>query len=100
MAVLPASHRLDVDAIEEQLGRSLAIAREDGLAGVFRDCEPGAMPPLGKVYGVEAVVDEDLLRADDVYFEAGDHLALVHVSGLDFLKLMGDAPLASISRPH
>ena len=100
MAVLPASHRLDVDAIDEQLGRSLAIASEDDLAGVFRDCEPGAMPPLGKAYGVEAVVDEDLLRADDVYFEAGDHLALVHVSGLDFLKLMGDAPLASISRPH
>lgn len=100
MAILPASHRLDVDAVDEQLGRSLSIAREDDLTAMFRDCEPGAMPPLGKAYGLEAVVDEDLLQADDVYFEAGDHLALVHVSGMDFLKLMGDAPLASISRPN
>jgi Ala-tRNA(Pro) deacylase len=100
MAVLPASHRLDVDALDEQLGRSLSIADETELARMFTDCEPGALPPLGKAYGIDAVVDEDLLTADDIYFEAGDHLALVHVSGMDFLKLMGDAPLASISRPH
>ena len=100
MAVLPASHRLDVDALDEQLGRSLSMADENDLPRVFMDCEPGALPPLGKVYGVEAVVDEDLLTADDVYFEAGDHVALVHVSGMDFLKLMGDATLAPISRPH
>jgi Ala-tRNA(Pro) deacylase len=100
MAILPASHRLDVDALDEQLGRSLSMADENELARMFMDCEPGALPPLGKAYGIEAVVDEDLLTADDVYFEAGDHLALVHVSGMDFLKLMGDAPLASISRPH
>jgi Ala-tRNA(Pro) deacylase len=100
MAVLPASHRLDVDALDEQLGRTLMLADEEELATMFADCEPGAMPPLGQAYGVEAVVDDDLLKADDVYFEAGDHLALVRVSGMDFLKLMGDAKLLSISQHH
>ena len=100
MAILPASHRLDMAALDEQLGRSLSLADEDELKGMFADCEPGAMPPLGRAYGVEAVVDDGLLKVEDVYFEAGDHLALVHVSGMDFLKLMGNAKLLTISQRH
>jgi Ala-tRNA(Pro) deacylase len=70
---------------------------EDELSGLFIDCEPGALPPLGEAYGVVAIVDQSLIGAQDVYFEGGDHCALVHVSGNDFLKLMGDAPRDRIS---
>jgi Ala-tRNA(Pro) deacylase len=35
--------------------------------------------------------------SQDVYFEAGDHEALVHVTGEDFLRLMADAPRGEIS---
>jgi len=100
MAILPSTRRVDLDAIDEQLGRRLMLAREDELPAMFRDCEPGAIPPLGKAYGIDVVMDDDLLKADDVYFEAGDHRALVHVSGEDFLQLMGDAPLLRIGRRH
>lgn len=97
MAVLPATRRLDLDALEAQLGRQLEFAPEDDLADLFRDCEPGAVPPLGEAYGVEAVLDDDMLQASDVYFEGGDHRALVHVSTEDFLRLMGAAQLLRIS---
>lgn len=100
MAILPATRRVDLDAIDEQLGRRLMLAREDELPAMFRDCEPGAIPPLGKLYGIDVVLDDDLLQAEDVYFEAGDHRALVHVTGEDFLQLMGDAPLFRLSRSH
>jgi Ala-tRNA(Pro) deacylase len=100
MAILPATRRVDLDAIDEQLGRRLMLAREDELPAMFRDCEPGAIPPLGKAYGIDVVLDDDLLQADDVYFEGGDHRALVHVTGEGFLQLMGDAPLFRISRAH
>jgi Ala-tRNA(Pro) deacylase len=100
MAVLPATRLVDFNALDVLLGRKFTLAREDELPAMFRDCEPGAIPPFGKAYGFDVVMDDDLLQADDVYFEAGDHRALVHVTGSDFLQLMGDAPLLSISRRH
>src|SRR4030088_2817231 len=39
-----------------------------------------------------AILDERLVGSPEIYFGAGDHVALVHVSGNDFLKLMADAP--------
>jgi Ala-tRNA(Pro) deacylase len=97
MAVLPATHRVNLGALRQRLGRDLGLATENELAGLFVDCEPGAIPPLGEAYGVDAIVDQSLIGAQDVYFEAGDHCALVHVSGSDFVKLMGDAPRHHIS---
>jgi len=98
MAVLPASRKLDLGALHRTLGRNLGLAAESELAALFADCEPGALPPVGEAYGLEVIVDESLEDAADVYFEAGDHLALVHVSGPDFQRLMGDAPRERISR--
>lgn len=100
MAVLPATHMVDLGAVRQQLGRPVGLATEGELAGLFLDCEPGAIPPLAQAYGVDAIVDESLLYADDVYFEGGDHCALVHVSGRDFRKLMSDALRGQISRQH
>jgi Ala-tRNA(Pro) deacylase len=102
MAVVPATHHVDLGVLHQRLGRELGLATEAELSGLFRDCEQGAIPPLGDAYGIDAIVDQSLVGVDDVYFEAGDHCALVHVSGRDFLRLMGDAPRDRISHhtPH
>jgi Ala-tRNA(Pro) deacylase len=97
MAVLPASHRLDLRAVRDELNRPVELASEHELVALFSDCEPGAIPPLAPAYGIEAVVDQSLGDLPDVYFEGGDHVSLVHVSGRDFLKLMSDAPHRYIS---
>lgn len=97
MAVLPATHRLDLGALHQRFGRELGLATESELGSLFSDCEQGALPPLGDLYGIDAIVDQSLVGMHDVYFEAGDHRALVHVTGEDFLKLMGDAPRGRIS---
>ena len=97
MAVLPASHKLDLQAVREELNRPVELATEREIIALFSDCEPGAIPPLAPAYGLEAVVDQSLGDIPDVYFEAGDHTSLVHVSGRDFLKLMSDAPHRHIS---
>jgi Ala-tRNA(Pro) deacylase len=57
----------------------------------------GNAAPLGLAYGIDAILDERLADAPDIYFEAGDHQALVHMSGRDFLKLMANAPRGEIS---
>src|SRR5882757_10585627 len=91
MAIIPASHRLDLQAIGRELSRELVLANERELAELFEDCEPGAVPPLGQAYGIDVVVDRNLTDTPDVYFEAGDHLSVIHVSGQDFRRLMGDS---------
>src|SRR5207302_8225053 len=97
MAVVPASHKVDLPAVRRQLDRRLGLATDRELLELFKDCEPGALPPLGLAYGVDTILDQSLVDAPDIYFEADDHRALVHVSGSGFLKLMANAPRGQIS---
>ena len=71
LAVMPASHDLDLDRLRELLHRpGLELMSEEELVDVFFDCEPGAVPPLGPDYRVPTVVDRALMQRDEVYFEA------------------------------
>jgi Ala-tRNA(Pro) deacylase len=88
LAVIGANHNLDVEALGGALRRDLRIANEYELEELFRDCEPGAVPPLGAAYGIPTVWDDSLGDRRDVYFEGGDHRTLVHTTGDDFRKLM------------
>ena len=92
LAVLPASHRLEIESLRETLRRpGLGFMGEEQLAEVFFDCERGAVPPLGPDYLVPTVVDLALTEQDDIYFEAGDHVELIHVSATSFRTLMRGA---------
>lgn len=91
MVVLPASHELDMARIHEQISRPLTFAHETVLAQLFSDCEPGAIPPIGTAYGIETLIDDSLAEQPDIYFEAGDHEALVHVNAENFDDLTRDA---------
>jgi Ala-tRNA(Pro) deacylase len=97
MAVIPATHKVDLGALHRELNRNLGLATDRELIDLFKDCEPGALPPLGRAYGIDMILDESLADSPDVYFEAGDHRALVHLDGSDFQKLMGNAPRGRIS---
>ncbi|WP_423199504.1 MULTISPECIES: aminoacyl-tRNA deacylase [unclassified Cupriavidus] len=90
-AVIPSSHHLQMHAICEQTGRQLTLAPEDELREVFKDCDLGAIPPVAMAYGMRTYVDDSLLDEPEVWFEAGDHLELVHMRGDQFKMLMADA---------
>jgi Ala-tRNA(Pro) deacylase len=88
MAVLPASCRLDVDALEKQSGwPKLDLMSEAGIHDYFPDCETGAMPPFGSLYGLPVFVDRHLAREKDVVFQAGNHREAVRVAWADFERL-------------
>lgn len=92
MAVLPASHRVDLKKLRHATHRDLEFATEAELAEIFKDCEVGAVPPLGDAYGVPVVWDEHLSKLGCVYFEAGDHEDLVYMGGAEFRQLLEGAP--------
>jgi Ala-tRNA(Pro) deacylase len=97
MAVVPATHKVDLGALHRELHRNLGLATDREVLELFKDCEPGALPPLGLAYGIDSILDESLVDSPDIYFEAGDHRALVHMSGSDFLRLMANVPRGRIS---
>lgn len=98
MAVLPASYRIDLGELHRQTSRQLGLATESELGPIFRDCELGAIPPLGRAYGMETLIDDALAEQTDVYFDAGDHEQLVHVSGEVFNTMTEDARFMRFSR--
>jgi Ala-tRNA(Pro) deacylase len=99
MAVCPASRRIKLGELYREINRRLEFANEAELADMFGDCVLGAVPPVGELYGVDVVVDLDLFMQPDIYFEAGDHVDLVHVSAENFQKLMSNADHASFTKP-
>ena len=90
MVVLPSNRSVNMGELHRQLNRNLGLATENELGSLFRDCEIGALPAMGPAYGLETVVDDELAEQPDIYFEAGDHEQLIHVSAEVFHTLMGD----------
>lgn len=99
MAVVPASRRVELQTLERALGRRLVLATEREVRDLFADCSKGAVPAVGQAYGLDVVWDDSLASCEDVYFEAGDHTDLVHMSGKEFTFLMGRKPHGRISAP-
>jgi Ala-tRNA(Pro) deacylase len=91
LAVLPASRRINCAELKMELGESFALASENELEQLFEDCVPGAAPPVGEAYGLDAVVEPSICDQPDVYFEGGDHATLVHMTQTQFAKLIGVA---------
>lgn len=99
VAVLPASRHLDLGRLRRETGRRLGLATESEIPGIFSDCEPGVIPAVGLAYGIETVVDDSLMEQPDIYFEAGDHEELIHLSGTQFMELLGTARHGAFSSP-
>lgn len=100
LAVLPASHSLQIHQLEDALGRRLQLADEEELRTVFPDCRLGAVPALGLAYGLDTVVETSLKGKPEIYFEAGDHEELIHVSGEQFERLIEGCAYGSFSTPE
>ena len=98
MAVIPATHRLLLERLNALTGRQLELVEEIELVEAFADCEPGALPPIGRAYGIETLVDHHLLELPEVYLETGDHTKVLHVTGEQFQRLADEAVLEEISR--
>lgn len=90
MVVLPSNRQVNLGELHRQLNRNLGLATEGELSNLFKDCEVGALPAVGPAYGLETVVDDTLAEQADIYFEAGDHEQLIHVSAETFQALLGE----------
>lgn len=99
MCALPADRRVDMSSLRSILGaRQLRLVNEYELAELCPDCELGAEPPIGRLYGMDTLLDESVLDEDIVIFQAGTHHTAVRMSRDDFQRL-ANARIVSFSRP-
>lgn len=88
MAVIPASRHVDLNALRAAAGvKEIALLTEKEFENVFPDCEVGAMPPFGMLYGVPVYVDEKLANDLEIAFNAGSHRELVQLAFKDYESL-------------
>jgi len=89
MAVVPASCHVDLALLKKAAGAStVQLATEDEFKDRFPDCETGAMPPFGNLYGMTVFADEGLTEDQEIAFNAGSHRELVRMAWLDFERLV------------
>jgi Ala-tRNA(Pro) deacylase len=89
MAVLRAPDRIDVEHVRTLLEASdVRLATEEEFAGLFPNCEPGAMPPFGNLYGLPVWVDEALAEDAEIVFNAGSHTQAVRMGYAEFAQLV------------
>ncbi len=88
MMVMPAAYKVDLVRLSRALGgRGVELAHEDEFADAFADCELGAMPPFGNLYGMPVYVDSRLAEQPEIAFNAGSHTDLVRMPYAEFERL-------------
>ena len=86
--VVPASHRVDLDALKQVIGADdLELSSEKEFKDLFPTCELGALPPFGKLYGLDVYVADCLAGERLVSFCAGTHSELIQMEFKDFQRL-------------
>lgn len=86
-AVIPAPLVVNFDRLLELAGgREIRLAREEELRPLFPGCEPGAMPPVGPIYGQSVFVDMALASESEIVFNAGTHIEAVAMRWADFAR--------------
>lgn len=89
MLALPAPERVNLLKLAELLGTdNVRLATEEEFAGVFEDCEVGAMPPFGNLYGMPVLVDRALAQDERIVFPAGTHTDTIEMAYADFARLV------------
>jgi Ala-tRNA(Pro) deacylase len=98
LAVVPATSRVRLGEIERLTGRRFQLVSEYEVEEAFSDCEIGAIPPIGSLYGIETLVDSSLMSLSDIYCESGDHGKLLHMNIDNFCSAEEEAVVAPIGR--
>lgn len=89
MLVLPADYNIDFGRLKTALGvKKVALAEEEDFAELFADCDTGAMPPFGNLYGVPVWIDEHLAAQESIIFNACTHHEAARIAYRDYERLV------------
>jgi Ala-tRNA(Pro) deacylase len=87
LAVLPATHQVDLAALAQALGGPVRLAASAEVGAVFRDCEWGVLTPFGTLYGLPTLLDSSIDPDGHIIFEAHLHVTAIRMRCRDFERL-------------
>ena len=100
LAVLPATGRIDLTRLSNVLGgQPVSLATEDDLEDVFGDCQRGALPPLGSLYGLRTLLDSSLAAGPEIVFVGNQRHEGIKMSFLDYEALESPTQAQFMSLP-
>jgi Ala-tRNA(Pro) deacylase len=100
MAVVRGNDKLALHVVEESLhARHVRLATEDEFISRFPECEIGAMPPFGNLFGLKVYVDPALAKDEYIYFNAGNHVQTVRLRYKDFARLVEPQMVQLVGAP-
>lgn len=89
LVVLPADRKVVLADLRDALGATqVKLATEEEFQARFPDCEVGAMPPFGNLYGMETYVAPSLTEEPEIAFNAGTHTEVIKMAYADFARLV------------
>lgn len=89
LLVLPAKYKVNFKYLVQYTGSEyIELAKENEFSAMFPDCQPGAMPPFGNLYGMKTYLDKTLTYDEDIAFNAGNHRQLIRLKMNDFISLV------------
>jgi Ala-tRNA(Pro) deacylase len=101
MAVMPSTRRIDLPLLGDVLGaQDPRLASEPEFRDLFPECEVGAMPPFGNLYGLRVLCDRSLLDDEEIVFNAGSHTEAVRMRFADFERLVKPQIAAFTAAPR
>lgn len=94
MVIMPAQMKVNLGRLREETGASHAeLADESEFSHLFPECEVGAMPPFGNLYGLEVFIESSMMEDEQIAFNAGTHEELVKMWYRDFEGLVQPRPV-------
>ncbi len=89
MAVLPANYSIDLSLLKNAIGaEKIELANENEFVNIFPDCELGAMPPFGNLYGLDVYTAQSLTEDNEIAFNAGNHTELLRMGYKEYENLV------------
>jgi Ala-tRNA(Pro) deacylase len=88
LAVLPASYHVDLQKLGKVTGMPVELLDERECYKLFPDCQPGAVPPFGELYGLPVFLDESLAEDPEITFSAGTLSDAIRMGNADFVHLV------------
>jgi Ala-tRNA(Pro) deacylase len=88
LAVVPAVNDVDLTLLGRASGTNhVELAEKADFVDRFADCQLGAMPPFGNLFGIDAYVDRNIAKLDKIAFNAGTHTDAIAMSFADYRRL-------------
>lgn len=101
MAVVPAASYVDLAKASRVLGgNAVRLATEDEFVATFPDCEVGAEPPFGNLYGVPVFLDERLRARQRMTCRDGSHTEVITLDVADYVRAVDPEIVDIATDPH